>query len=170
MEKTLTLEDVKNSVEYKWRKGQIVTLLTVWGIIVVASFFLMLFVVLMEKEVNLFGVGILTWLGCTVFYGLLFVGFILFYAYKNKYLVDNYKKFSVHEVVLNHLFTSHLYTRSISYTVEFVEQGMEKRVATNPYFSSSVFSKFTPEEFNNQKVVGLYDSSLERFYIVKKVG
>ena len=41
---------------------------------------------------------------------------------------------------------------------------------TDFYFSSNIFSKFSPEEYNNKKVIGLYDDNLEKFYIVKKIG
>lgn len=168
MANDFTWEEIKNSVEYRWRKRQINTLLIVWGSVAVITFFFVCFMVGL-KDLEYLGLGVLIWLGCMAFYGLLFGSFILFYFLKNRYLLKNYKKFHCYEVVLDNLSTSYIYTRSISYTVTIVEEGNQKQVVTNPYFSSSIFSEFTPEEFNNKRVVGLYDSSLEKFYIVKKV-
>ena len=53
--------------------------------------------------------------------------------------------------------------------IETFANSKTKTVDTNPYFSSSVFSKFSPEEYNNKKVIGLYDDNLEKFYIIKKI-
>ena len=166
----LSSEEIKNSVEYQWRKHQINILLGVWLFIVVATSFVPFSVItIRDYDLELLGYGMLIWLCCMVFFGLIFGGFILFYFLKNRYLLKNYKNFNRYEVVLDNLSTSYAYKVSIYYTVNIIEEGISKAVDTNPYFSNSFFSKFTPNDFNNKKVIGLYDSNMEKFYIVKKV-
>lgn len=166
----LSSEEIKNSVEYQWRKYQIGMLLSVWLFIVVVTLFLPFIVIAInDHDLELLGYGMLIWLCCMAFIGLILGGFILFYCLKNRYLLKNYKNFNCYEVVLDNLSTSYSYSHSIYYTVNIVEEGITKKVDTNPYFSSSLFSKFYPVDFNNKKVIGLYDSNMEKFYIVKKV-
>ena len=163
----LSLEEIKDSVEYQWRKSQIKTLLGVWIFVAVISLFLP--IIYASRDLKLLGLGMSVWLVCLLCYGLLFGGGILFYFLKNRYLLKNYQKFQCYEVVLDRVSTSYMYTRSISYTVDIVDEGTVKAVDTNPYFSSSFFAKFDPDDYNNKKVIGLYDDERNKFYIVKKV-
>ena len=163
----LRLEEIKNSIEYQWRKSQINTLLVVWLFIAVITLFIPFIVTINYLE--FLGFGMLIWLCCMVFIGLILGAFILFYCSKSRYLLQNYKNFNCYEVVLDRVSTSYAYKYSIYYTVKIVYNGITKTVDTNPYFSNSFFSKFYPDDFNNKKVMGLYDSNMEKFYIVKKV-
>ena len=54
-------------------------------------------------------------------------------------------------------------------TVTINDEGSTRQVSTNAYFSSGMFAKFTLEDYNNKKVIGLYDSQMDKFYIIKKV-
>ena len=65
--------------------------------------------------------------------------------------------------------TSILYKNSIFYSVKINEGNQEKIVNTNPYFSNSPLAKLLPLEYNGKKVLGLYDDSEDKFYIIKKV-
>lgn len=163
-----SIEEMKNSVEYQWRKFHAKQLLVIYLIIVVVSL-LIPFLTTIKYDFKYLMTGIITWLCCTGFFGLFFGVFSLFYLIKNRYLLKNYRNFKSYEVVLDAVATSYSYKASIYYTVTFIHEGKTKKVDTNPYFSSSFFSKFTPEEYNNKKVIGLYDDNLERFYIIKKI-
>lgn len=163
----LSLEEIKDSIEYQWRKQQINTLLAVWLFIALITLFISFIVTINYLE--LLGFGMLIWLCCMVLVGLIFGVFILFYYTKNRYLLENYKNFNCYEVVLDRVSISYAYKYSIYYTVKIVDNGITKTVDTNPYFSNSFFSKFYPDDFNNKKVIGLYDGNMEKFYIVKKV-
>ena len=166
----LSSEEIKNSVEYQWRKYQISMLLGVWLLIAVTTLFVPFIVIAVNNyDLELLGYGMLIWLCCIAFVGLMFGGGILFYSLRNRYLLKNYRNFNCYEVVLDRVSTSYAYKYSISYTVKIVDEGITKTVDTNPYFSNSFFSKFFPDDFNNKKVIGLYDSNMEKFYIVKKV-
>ena len=44
-----------------------------------------------------------------------------------------------------------------------------RQVDTNPIFSNFVFSKYSLKDYNNQTVIGLFDESLDKFYLIKKV-
>ena len=59
--------------------------------------------------------------------------------------------------------------RRITKDAAINDEGVTRQVSTNAYFSSSMFAKFTLEDYNNKKVVGLYDSQMDKFYIIKKL-
>ncbi|MBO5480811.1 MAG: hypothetical protein J6A63_06465 [Clostridia bacterium] len=153
-------------MEYQWRKHQIHTLLAAWLFIAVISLFLPFALVPNKNDWELLGLGFFIWFIAMCLYGLLFLGFILFHLFKNKYFIKNYKNFQCFEVTLDSVSTSYAYRRSIYYTVQITDGEHVKQVDTNPYFSSSIFAKFSPADFNNKRVVGLYDSSMEKFYII----
>ena len=113
--------------------------------------------------------GIIVWLCYIGLFGLIFGSVSLFYFGKIRYLLKNYQKFASDEVVLDRVSTSYVYRGAIYYTVTVNCDGASKNVDTNPYFSSHFASKFNCEDFNNKKVVGLYDEEKNKFYIVKKV-
>ena len=167
MKNDFTENEIKQSVEYQWRNNQIKILLGIWLFISIAIFIVPLLGMIMELEI--IGVTLLIWLFFVIMFGVILGGFSLSYYFKNKYFVKNYMNFSCHEVVLDKVSTSYAYKASIYYTVTFIHNSKTKTVDTNPYFSSSVFSKFSPEEYNNKKVIGLYDDNLEKFYIIRKI-
>ena len=167
MKNNLSVEEIKKSVEYQWRKHQINLLLITYLFIGIITLFIPF--IYSTIDLKFLGIGMLAWLGCLVFIGIIFGGFILFYLLKIRYLIKNYQNFNSYEVILENLSTSFAYKGSIYYTVKIVNEGVTKTVETNPYFSSLLFSKFTPEDFNNKKVSGLHDEINEKFYIIKKV-
>lgn len=139
----------------------------IWLIIAVVTFFITLLI--SASNIELFGLGILVWLGWIVIFGLIFLSFSLFYYSKTKYLLKNYHNFSSYEVVLDKVLTSYMYRGSVYYTVVINDNGATRNVDTNPYFSSLPMSKFKCEDFNNKKVIGLYDDNMDKFYVIKKV-
>ncbi len=165
MENNFSIEEIKNSVEYQWRKGNINQYLIIWLIVSIVT----LIVPLIEITINLEFVwmGFLMWLIWSFFMGLLF-GSLAFFEYrKNQYLLKNYKNFSIYEVLLDNFATSIGYKSCVYYKVKIDVFGCMKIVDTNPYFSDSIFSKFSPEDYNNKKVIGLYDEYKNKFYIIK---
>ncbi len=167
MKNNFTMDEIKNSVEFQWRKSQIRSSLGIWFIIAILTSIIPIIVGVRDFE--FLGVSIVTWLCAIGFLGLFFLSSALFYYNKIRYLLKNYQRFNSHEVILDKVSTSYAYRRAIYYTVTVHDEGVSKNVATNPYFSSSFMSKFTCEDFNNKKVVGLYDDERNKFYIVKKV-
>ena len=71
---------------------------------------------------------------------------------------------------LDNISTSYAYRGAVYYTVTVNDEGTIRKVRTNPYFSSGTLAKFTLEDYNNKMVIGLYDSQMDKFYIIKKVG
>ena len=164
----IRVEEIKESVEYNWRKNQILILLYAW--LLTAGISLLVPFAVSIDSIELIGMGFLIWLFWMMFIGLFIFVAILFYLNKNRYLLKNYQNFNAYEVVLDRFSTSYAYKGAIYYTVNILGNGVRKNVDTNPYFSSTIFSKFSPEEYNNKKVIGLYDDNLEKFYIVQKIG
>lgn len=167
MKNDFTENEIKQSVEYQWRNNQIKILLGIWLFISIAIFIVPLLGMIMELEI--IGVTLLIWLFFVIMFGFFLGGFSLSYYFKNKYFVKNYMNFSCHEVVLDKVVTSLMSRGSIYYKVTIIDENTKKEIDTNPYFSNYLFSKFLPEDYNNKKVVGLYDKKENKFYIIKKV-
>lgn len=168
MKNDFTENEIKQSVEYQWRNRQIKILLGIWVFISVAFSTVPIMCVIMDFET--IGVALLIWLVFVIMFGIILGGFSLSYYFKNKYFVKNYMNFSCHEVVLDKVVTSLMTRGSVYYKVTIYDGNVKKEVDTNPYFSNYLFSKFLPEDFNNKKVIGLYDSQMDKFYIIKKIG
>ena len=167
MKNDFTENEIKQSVEYQWRNNQIKILLGIWVFISVAFSTVPIMCVIMDFET--IGVALLIWLVFVIMFGIILGGFSLSYYFKNKYFVKNYMNFSCHEVVLDKVVTSLMTRGSVYYKVTIYVGNVKKEVDTNPYFSNYLFSKFLPEDYNNKKVIGLYDSQMDKFYIIKKV-
>lgn len=167
MKNEFTINEIKNSVEFQWRKSQVKLYLAIWLIIVCATIFFPIIVCVRDYE--LLVVGIVSWLCVIVVCGLIFWSSALFSYSKMRYLLKNYQRFNSFEVVLDKVSTSYAYRGAIYYTVTVIDEGLSKKVDTNPYFSSFLMSKFSCEDFNNKKVVGLYDDEMNKFYVVKRV-
>lgn len=167
MKNDFTENEIKQSVEYQWRNNQIKILLGIWLFISIAIFIVPLLGIIMELEI--IGVTLLIWLFFVIMFGVILGGFSLSYYFKNKYFVKNYMNFSCHEVVLDKVVTSLMSRGSIYYKVTIIDGNIKKEIDTNPYFSNYLFAKFLPGDYNNKKVVGLYDKNENKFYIIKKV-
>ena len=167
MKNDFTENEIKQSVEYQWRNNQIKIYLGIWLFISIAIFIVPLMGIIMDFEI--IGVTLFIWLVFVIMFGVILGGFSLSYYFKNKYFVKNYMYFSCHEVVLDKVVTSLMSRGSIYYKVTIIDENTKKEIDTNPYFSNYLLSKFLPEDYNNKKVVGLYDKNENKFYIIKKV-
>lgn len=159
----LSKEDIINSVEYQWRKHQIKLYFYIWILTSVLTLFVPFIVSL--KDLSILGFAMIPWLGIITLCGIIFGCAILYSFNKERYLKNNYKKFTACEVKLDKVSTSYMYRGAVYYSV-VVDS---RKVDTNPIFSSSIYSKFLLEEYNNKTVIGLFDEELNKFYIIKKV-
>ncbi len=168
MKNDFTKEDIKNSVEYQWRKTSFCWLLGIWVFIAVVMLFGTL--IISFDDIKYIGLSFQIWLIVTAIYSAVLLPFAAFYCYKMVYLLKHYKEFNSYEVMLDNVSTSYAYRGAVYYTVTVNDEGVSRQTATNPYFSSGLFARFTLEDYNNKKVVGLYDSQMDKFYIIKKIG
>lgn len=124
-----------------------------------------------EKNYSFHNLKVLitSWLIVIISIGLGLLPMLLYYCFKLCYVLNHYQEFLCYEVLLEHFSTSFSYRHSVYYTVTISCDGITKKIDTNSYFSSGIFSIFSPEEFNHQFVIGLYDERLEKFYIIKKI-
>lgn len=166
MNNHLTKDDIRNSVAYGWRKNTLFWILGLWIILTVVMFVAV--VVTGPDDIAYFTLRLEMWLIVTGIYSVILLPVIVFYGYKMRYLLRHYKQFRLYEVTLDHVSTSYAYKGSVYFTVTICYDGVSKQVCTNPCFSSSVFAKYTLEDYNNKKVIGLYDDKLDKFHIVKK--
>ena len=167
MKNGFTKEDIKNSVEYKWRKNSFCLLLGIWAFIAAVMLFGVLIIGFDDIKP---GMGMQVWLIVMAIYSVIYLPFVAYYGYKMLYILKHYTEFNSYLVMLDNVSTSQMYRGAVYYTVTINDEGVTKQVSTNAYFSSGMFSKFPLEDYNNKKVVGLYDSKMDRFYIIKRIG
>lgn len=162
-----TTEDVKNSVEYRWRKKQADVHFYVLLFWVAISF--VVFLIVAAKDLDFFWLTMLIWAIITAVVSTPFVCAIIYHRSKNKYLLKHFAEFSRHEVILNKPHSSINYRRSVYYTVTICVDGMQQNVNTNACFSDALLSAgMTIDEYNNKIVAGLYDEQTDKFYVIKK--
>lgn len=170
MENYFSPEDIKASVEYQWRKQSIQSSLLLFAFLLIIFFFVVLFMSISEN-IDLSSLCFVLG-GCLISIGLcgspLLISAILDYR-KMRYLLRHYQQFHSYEVVLDKVSTSYTYRHSVYYTVSIDDNGTKRQVETNACFSSSFFSRFTCEEYNNRKIVGLYDPHINKFYIIRRI-
>ena len=159
----LSKEDILNSVEYQWRKHQLVLYFYFWLIISIITIFIPLAIGITNLEY--IAVVALSCLGVIIFIFLIFGSFMLYSYSKMRYLLKNYENMQIYEVKLDDISTSYMYRGAVYYTVTI----NNKKVDTNPIFSSSFLSKHLLNDYNNKTVIGLFDESLNKFYVIRKI-
>ena len=159
----LSKDDILNSVEYQWRKHQLVLYFYIWLIISIITIFIPLALAITDLEYIV--INMLSWLGYIIFMLIIFGPFMLYSYRKMRYLLKNYENMQIFEVKLDNISTSYMYKGAVYYTVTI----NDKKVDTNPIFSSSIFSKHLLEDYNNKTVIGLFDETLNKFYVIRKI-
>ena len=159
----LSKDDILNSVEYQWRKHQLVLYFYFWLIISIITIFIPLAIGITNLEY--IAVVALSCLGVIIFIFLIFGSFMLYSYSKMRYLLKNYENMQIYEVKLDDISTSYMYRGAVYYTVTI----NNKKVDTNPIFSSSFLSKYLLNDYNNKTVIGLFDESLNKFYVIRKI-
>lgn len=166
-QQTLTKEDIKNSVAYQWRKSTLKWML--FALCAIALLMTLTMLATNPGDMEYVRWSLKYGMVVTVVYVALFAPFALYHGYKMRYLLKNYEKFGVYEVMLDQVSTSYSRRGACYYTVTIRYDGQTRKACTQPYFPSRIFAQFPLEEYNNQKVIGLYDDRLDKFYVLKKV-
>ena len=159
----LSKDDILNSVEYQWRKHQLVLYFYFWLIISIITIFIPLAIGITNLEY--IAVVALSCLGVIILIFLIFGSFMLYSYSKMRYLLKNFENMQIYEVKLDNISTSYMYRGAVYYTVTI----NNKKVDTNPIFSSSFLSKHLLNDYNNKTVIGLFDESLNKFYVIRKM-
>ena len=159
----LSKDDILNSVEYQWRKHQLVLYFYFWLIISIITIFIPLAIGITNLEY--IAVVALSCLGVIILIFLIVGSFMLYLYSKMRYLLKNFENMQIYEVKLDNISTSYMYRGAVYYTVTI----NNKKVDTNPIFSSLFLSKHLLNEYNNKTVIGLFDESLNKFYVIRKI-
>ena len=154
----LSKDDILNSVEYQWRKHQLVLYFYFWLIISIITIFIPLAIGITNLEY--IAVVALSCLGVIILIFLIFGSFMLYSYSKMRYLLKNFENMQIYEVKLDNISTSYMYRGAVYYSVTI----NNSKVDTNPIFSSSFFSKHLLEDYNNKTVIGLFDKILNTSY------
>ncbi len=160
MKKEYTREEIKKSIECKWRKSQIFFTLGILGIIFLISIMAALYVGL---KTNDFSMMLSVLLSAFLFPAIILGPMIVYYLYQYFKIIRKYSKYESYEVLLDRPSTSWYYRGAVYYTVSFVTaDNIRKVLDTNPLFSSALFSSVDLNEYNNKKINILYDSDAEK--------
>ena len=103
MKNDFTKEDIKNSVEYGWRKTSFCLLLGIWAIIAVVMLFGVLIIGFDDIKP---GMGLQVWLIVMSIYSVIYLPFVAYYGYKMLYILKHYAEFNSYEVMLDNVSTS----------------------------------------------------------------
>lgn len=142
----LSKDDILNSVEYQWRKHQLVLYFYFWLIISIITIFIPLAIGITNLEY--IAVVALSCLGVIILIFLIVGSFMLYSYSKMRYLLKNFENMQIYEVKLDNISTSYMYRGAVYYTVTI----NNKKVDTNPIFSSLFLSKHLLNEYNNKTV------------------
>ena len=138
MKNNFTKEDIKNSVEYGWRKTSFCLLLGIWVFIAAVMLFGILIIGFDDIKA---GMGMQVWLIVMAIYSVIYLPFVAYYGYKMLYILKHYTEFNSYLVMLDNVSTSQMYRGAVYYTVTINDEGVTKQVSTNAYFSSGMFAK-----------------------------
>lgn len=160
----VTKEQIKNSLEYKWRMRQCKTYLVIWG--VMAAFALMGGAASFGKLGSVQG-GLFVFLVVTAIYSIVLLPLAIYPLVQILLLGKRAERCSVHTVKLDRPGTSHMYRGAVYYTVSFTDNGEHFLRETKPLWSS--FSvEFPLDEYNNKEVKILYDREADQVFVLGK--
>ena len=160
----VTKEQIKNSLEYKWRMRQCKTYLVIWG--VMAAFALMGGAASFGKLGSVQG-GLFVFLVVTAIYSLVLLPLAIYPLVQIRLLANRAERCSVHTVKLDRPGTSHMYRGAVYYTVSFTDNGEYFVRDTKPLWSSSSV-EFPLDEYNNKEVKILYDRESDQVFVLGK--
>ena len=163
MNHDLTISDIKESIDYKCYKKYFWVFLIFW--LFTTSLFFLAMSLPFSDDLDLFLENLGYILILPTFSSLIFMPFFIPSGYKMRYLLKNYQNFKLYEVKLDNISVG--LRGQVSYYVTFVHEGKRKNISTNACFSG-VMSDFTVEEYNNKKVLVLYDDKKEKVYVIRK--
>ena len=103
----LSKDDILNSVEYQWRKHQLVLYFYFWLIISIITIFIPLAIGITNLEY--IAVVALSCLGVIILIFLIFGSFMLYSYSKMRYLLKNFENMQIYEVKLDDILTSYMY-------------------------------------------------------------
>ena len=160
----VTKEQIKNSLEYKWRIRQCKTYLIIWSVMAVVA--------LMGGAVS-FGKlgsakdGLFVFLTVTAIYSLVLLPLAIYPLVQILLLGKRAERCSVHTVKLDRPGTSHMYRGAVYYTVSFTDNGEHFVRDTKPLWSSNSID-FPLDEYNNKELKILYDRESDQVFVLGK--
>ena len=160
----VTKEQIKNSLEYKWRMRQCKTYLVIWG--VMAAFALMGGAASFGKLGSVQG-GLFVFLVVTAIYSLVLLPLAIYPLVQIRLLAKRAERCSVHTVKLDRPGTSHMYRGAVYYTVSFTDNGEYFVRDTKPLWSSYSV-EFPLDEYNNKELKILYDREADQVVVLGK--
>ena len=162
----VTKEQIKTSMDAKWRLSQVKIYSAILGGILVFLLIVALFSALKHGDFSLsFEVSGI----CAIIFTIMFAPFPFYSLYRYRELFRNLDEYHIYTATLDQPSTSHLYRGAIYYTVTLhTADGFTIKADTKPLFSSGAFATFPLEEYNNKTVTVAYKENEDFLIILKK--
>lgn len=160
----ITKETIKNSLDAKWRKRQIIMYCSFLGVAFFIEFIFSLFTLLKENGVDYFLIPLII---STTFFLIILAPFIIYSISKYRSLFKDLENYHQYEVTLDKPETSYWYRGAVYYTVSFETVSNKKvTIDTNPLWSSFFTTIGEIKEYNNKKVDILYNENLDSIIVL----
>lgn len=161
----VTKEQIKNSMEYKWRLSQCKTYLVIWGVMLV---FALIGGIGGAIKLNSVNDGLFISLVTAGFFSMPLLPMAVYPLVQMALLMKRAEKSTIHRVMLDRPATSTMYRGAVYYTVEFTQDGERFLRDTKPLWSSAPMAQFQLEEYNNKPVNILYNRETDQVFVLDK--
>ena len=152
----MTKNEMKSSIEARWRIHQIKThLIIALAIILISMIIVVIKFILKLDNLKPMILSIASISGFIL--SLPAIVFAIYSYIQYRLLFRDLEKLVKCEVVLNNPHTSYNYRSAIYYTVQIIIDDKNISCDTKPFFSSNFFSEFQLDDYNNKKVTVAYN-------------
>ena len=161
----VTKEQIKSSMEYKWRLSQCKTYLVIWGVTLV---FAIIGGFGGAMKLNSVKDGLFISLVTTGILSMPLLPMAVYPMIQIGRLMKRAQGCTIHRVMLDRPATSTMYRGAVYYTVEFTQDGERFLRDTKPLWSSAPMARFQLDEYNNKQIDILYDRESDQIIVLGK--
>ena len=161
----VTKEQIKSSMEYKWRLSQCKTYLVIWGVMLV---FALIGGFGGAMKLNSVQDGLFISLVTAAILSTPLLPMAIYPMVQIARLMKRAQGCTIHRVMLDRPATSTMYRGAVYYTVEFTQDGERFLRDTKPLWSSAPMARFQLGEYNNKQIDILYDRESDQIIVLGK--
>lgn len=161
----VTKEQIKSSMEYKWRLSQCKTYLVIWGVMLV---FALIGGFSGAMKMNSAKDGLFISLVTAGILSMPLLPMAVYPMIQIWRLMKRAQGCTIHRVMLDRPATSTMYRGAVYYTVDFTQDGERLLRDTKPLWSSAPMAQFQLDEYNNKQIDILYDRECDQVFVLGK--
>lgn len=160
-----TKEQIKASMEYKWRLRQCRTYLAIWGMMLVFAL-----IGGFSAGIKLQSAKDSVFVSCVAvaIFSVSLLPAAIYPMVQIALLSKRAENCTVHTVMLDRPSVSAMYRGAVYYTVEFTQDGERFIRDTKPLWSSGDWAQFSLDEYNNKEVKILYNRGSDQVFVLGK--